>query len=164
MDSGGSSKTGYTSLCLREGHDATNNEDYNDDSVWKTSGAVFRTSETSGTSQDPYLEITYTIPSYTTPAPTDLETDQQINPSGLVDARPGFNAIFHGRTATSTAVSYQIQIATSTSGWASPVWDSGEQGAPGSRRRRYSQHGHRVRCHHDPRDKHDLLLAHEILG
>jgi len=56
------SKTGYTKLGLREGHDCidraidwTSGERYN--------GAYFRTSEYAGTDYDPYLEITYTVPS-----------------------------------------------------------------------------------------------------
>lgn len=54
------SKTGYTLLGLREGHDALNSA-----FVGASSDNQFNisTSEETGTSQDPYLEVTYYVPS-----------------------------------------------------------------------------------------------------
>ncbi len=55
-------KQGYTQLCVREGHDIENSEPVNNDGTWKESGITHYTSEAPGTSTDPYLEITYTVP------------------------------------------------------------------------------------------------------
>jgi glucuronoarabinoxylan endo-1,4-beta-xylanase len=59
-------KTGITFLGLREGHDVLN--DPVDDTNW----FIFSSSNEAGTSQDPYLEVTYTIPS--TPPPSTPPT------------------------------------------------------------------------------------------
>jgi len=58
------SKTGYTLLCVREGHDAL------DDIPVAFTRARFYASEQAGTSQDPYLEVTYTVSGSDTQAPT----------------------------------------------------------------------------------------------
>ncbi len=50
--------TGITCLALREGHDATNNQVAED----VVSGVTWYTSEQTGTSNDPYMDITYTAP------------------------------------------------------------------------------------------------------
>jgi hypothetical protein len=55
-----SATAGITCLGVREGHDSTNTEitpDYAVDSI------TMSTSENTGTSQDPYLTVTYTVPS-----------------------------------------------------------------------------------------------------
>lgn len=61
--------TGVTCLSLREGHDANN------DAVLTGtySTATFSTSEATGTSQDPYLTITYTAPASTLAARGSLK-------------------------------------------------------------------------------------------
>lgn len=62
------SKTGYTLFGIREGHDIL------DDVIAGFNRVQFYTSEQTGTAQDPYLEVTYTIGTDTTPpaAPTGL--------------------------------------------------------------------------------------------
>lgn len=54
------SKTGYTRLGLREGHDTTNNAINYQDAT--ENYIIFYSSEASGTGQDPYLEVTYAVP------------------------------------------------------------------------------------------------------
>ncbi len=54
-------KTGYTKLCIREGHDIENIETINNGNFWQESGIVYKTVESVGTSTDPYLEITYQV-------------------------------------------------------------------------------------------------------
>lgn len=54
----GNMATGITCLGVREGHDTTNTTMTTD----KDDGIGFSTSEASGTSQDPYLSITFTAP------------------------------------------------------------------------------------------------------
>ena len=54
------SKTGFTKLGIREGHDAVDNPiNLGDFQGCKLTAS---TSEASGTTQDPYLEVTYTVP------------------------------------------------------------------------------------------------------
>ncbi|MCG2700708.1 hypothetical protein L6267_00900 [Candidatus Parcubacteria bacterium] len=48
-------KTGWTKLGIREGHDATDTQPVNAGTTYKVDGS---TSEQTGTSQDPYLEVT----------------------------------------------------------------------------------------------------------
>ncbi len=55
-------KTGYTKLCIREGHDVENKETVNNGNFWRESGITYYTSESAGTSTDPYLEIIYQVP------------------------------------------------------------------------------------------------------
>lgn len=55
------SVAGYTTLCLREGHDIENVEPLNDGNFWKGTGITYYTSEAPGTSTDPYLVVTYTV-------------------------------------------------------------------------------------------------------
>ncbi len=54
-------KEGYTKLCLREGHDIENIPVTNPTATpwWKESRIKFDTSEKTGTTTDPYLEVTY---------------------------------------------------------------------------------------------------------
>ncbi len=55
-------RDGFTKLCLREGHDIENVEVTNDGGFWKSSGLTFFNSLQTGTTNDPYLEVTYEIP------------------------------------------------------------------------------------------------------
>lgn len=125
------SKTGYTKLCLREGHDVTNNPTVNDSSSWKVSGLYIATSETAGTSKDPYLDITYTVP-VTTIAPTSSapRVNNRVNPTEIIDWTPGFSAVFTDANANDYGTDYRIQISTSSSSWSSPIWDSGKKLLP----------------------------------
>jgi RHS repeat-associated protein len=120
------SKTGYTKLCLREGHDSTDNEPVNNAGVWLYSGIGIYTSEASGASHDPYLDIAYTMPSAQSSS-TLLEVDGAVNPAGLTDPRPKFSSVYTDPDVLDTGVSYQIQVSTSSASWASPFWDSGKQ-------------------------------------
>ncbi len=51
------SKTGYTKLGLREGHDTLNNSSFNN----AYNEVTIYASEQTGTAQDPYLEVTYSV-------------------------------------------------------------------------------------------------------
>jgi len=53
------SLTGWTQLGIREGHDVDDHQILAN----KDNGVTYSSSEASGTSQDPYLSITYTVPS-----------------------------------------------------------------------------------------------------
>ncbi|MEK7564320.1 MAG: FG-GAP-like repeat-containing protein [Patescibacteria group bacterium] len=64
------SKTGATKLGLREGHDATDNASSINTSL---TGVRIKTANATGTSQDPYLAITYTS------LPTSLSVVQDLN-------------------------------------------------------------------------------------
>ena len=69
------SKAGWTKLGLREGHDALDNsfsgsaDEYNEMEI--------NTEHTSGTSKDPYIEITYTTPG--SGSPLDVDTIQDLS-------------------------------------------------------------------------------------
>jgi RHS repeat-associated protein len=58
-------------------------------------------------------------------APTSLLAEGQTNPTDISDPTPEFSAIYNDPDATSTAVSYQIQVSTS-SAFVSAKWDSGK--------------------------------------
>jgi RHS repeat-associated protein len=117
------SKTGFTKLCMREGHDATNHETVNNSGTWALSGLTISSSESSVVSQAPYLEVTYTVPNTVPGQPTNLLVEGQSNPVGLLDQTPYFSAQFNDADVGDYATAYQIQVAT-TSDWSSPVWDS----------------------------------------
>jgi len=121
-------KTGYTKLCLREGHDTTNNAVVNNGMFWKVSGLDFSTSEAAGTSQDPELDITYTVPNVAPSAPTALLTDGSSNPANLSDLTPYFSAIYNDANTDDVATFYQVQVSASSTSWAtsSLMWDSGQ--------------------------------------
>jgi RHS repeat-associated protein len=121
------STTGYTKLCLRDGHDMTNHSYAGGGSYWKEETVWFATSETSGTSSDPYLEITYTAVNNAPSAPTNLLTENQTNPSNLMTVVPKFSAIFND-DASDTATYYKLQVSTTSSAWdaGSLMWDSGQ--------------------------------------
>ncbi len=115
------SKTGYTKLGLREGHDAKDTPPAGNG----LTGIRIATADTSGTSQDPYLEITYSIITNSAPtAPTSLLTEAATNPTEVTDTTPEFSAIYNDPDSGDTAEDYRIQVSTSQSDWTSPVWDS----------------------------------------
>ncbi|MFN8472420.1 MAG: hypothetical protein U0822_09540 [Anaerolineae bacterium] len=97
------SRTGYTKLALREGHDIAN--------AWPTPGygsgsgnyiSVYL-SEQSGTNQDPYLEVTYTTPPPTeTPTPTDTSTITLTPTQTTIPAATPTRTLTPTRTATAT--------------------------------------------------------------
>ena len=67
---------------------------------------------------------TFTVPSA---APTDLLVDDLTNPSNIATTSPYFSAIPLSASTTALAASYQIQVATSSSYWGAPYWDSGKK-------------------------------------
>ncbi len=119
------STTGYTKLCLREGHDSTDNEAVNNNFHWLFSRVTFSSSRNSGTSQDPYLEISYSLPNVAPGTTTQLMAEDQTNPINVTDISPRFSAQYNDPDLGDTAVYYQIQTATSSS-FTSPLWDSGK--------------------------------------
>jgi RHS repeat-associated protein len=56
-------------------------------------------------------------------APTSLLTEGLTNPVGVTDSTPEFSAIFNDVNASDTAVSYQVQVSTSTA-FIINTWDS----------------------------------------
>jgi hypothetical protein len=55
--------SGFTKLCLREGHDVEDSEATQDDytGTWRSSFIKYATTEVVGTDFDPYIEVTYEI-------------------------------------------------------------------------------------------------------
>lgn len=119
------SKTGWTTLCLREGHDATNNAITFVGATWKESRATFTTTEFPGTSTDPYLDVIYTVPNTAPLAPDNMLVMGASNPSNISTSTPYFTSRFNDPDLGEYAASYQIQVATS-SGFTTVVWDSGK--------------------------------------
>lgn len=61
-------------------------------------------------------------------APTSLQTESQTNPTNITDSYPEFSAIYNDPDAGDLALSYRIQVSTTSLGnWShpSPFWDSG---------------------------------------
>ena len=114
------SKTGYTKLGLREGHDAVDSAP--SDSTF--TGVQIQTADFTGTSRDPYLEVTYTSNSSPT-APTSLKTEGLTNPLEVNDTTPEFSAIYNDPASGDIATHYRIQVST-TSAFASTTWDSSQ--------------------------------------
>jgi YD repeat-containing protein len=115
--------SGWTDLCLREGHDVTDTAPPGTP-YWQESFLGLRTSEYPGTTYDPYLTITYIDPNSIPTAPTNLLTNNTTNPTGIFTAYPQFSSIFNDE-ATDAALDYRIQVSTISGNWSSPVWDSG---------------------------------------
>lgn len=116
------SLTGITKLGLRLSADFDNVEPtWAGPNTYAYVGCLY--SETSGTSNDPYLEvITSTGPS----APTNLLVDGLTNPSNIATTSPHFTAIHANASTTALATSYELQVST-TSAFTSTYWDSGQQ-------------------------------------
>ena len=116
------SKTSYTKLGLREGHDAT---DAAPTSGTGITGLQIRTANYTGTASDPILEVTYTEGSNSAPtAPTSLLAEGETNPTNISDPTPEFSAIYNDPDSGDLANRYRIQVATSSS-FVSTYWDSG---------------------------------------
>lgn len=56
--------------------------------------------------------------------PSTLWTEGGANPTGVTDLTPEFSAIYNDSDTGDIATHYQIQVATSSSYWESPYWDS----------------------------------------
>jgi hypothetical protein len=60
--------------------------------------------------------------------PLNLQVDSQTNPPRVVTSTPSFSAVFYSPTSTAFAISYEIQITTSSGNWDTPLYfDSGMQ-------------------------------------
>jgi hypothetical protein len=114
------SKTGYTMLGFRNHSDLTGTQpDYD-----QTYQANCRFSEYTDTGSDPYLEIEYVSQA----GPTDLLTEGLANPTNVSDRTPEFSAVYDDSATTSSVIHYRIQVATTSSYWGAPLWDSGKTG------------------------------------
>ncbi len=124
------STTGFTKLCIREGHDAANQAP-STSGTWQSSGVVIAASESVGTTTDPYLEIVYTVPNTTPGTPTSLLTESATNPVGVTTLTPRFSAKFNDTDQYDSAISYQIQV-SANSQFTDLRWDSGKTTLPSS--------------------------------
>jgi hypothetical protein len=80
----------------------------------------FIIADTSGTSADPKLVVVHSAaPS----APNSLLTNGLSNPTNLPGSTPEFSALYNDGDSSDVAVSYQLQVSTSSS-FTSPYWDS----------------------------------------
>lgn len=61
------------------------------------------------------------------PGPTNLQVESQSNPTNVATSNPRFSSIYQNASSTALATSYQIQIATSSTYWGAPYWDSGQK-------------------------------------
>jgi RHS repeat-associated protein len=117
------SKTGYTKLCMREGHD------YQQQNIAGTgvtvSGFKFAAHEMPGTTTDPYLELVYTIPNATPTAPTALQAEGEVNPTSVTDTTPEFTAQYNDPDTTDSATKYRVQVAAESTFTTTLLWDSG---------------------------------------
>ena len=118
------STSSYTKLGMRIGWDI-DDQDPGDLGVYKWRSISVRYSEYFDIDYDPYLEIDYTVSAPT--APTELMVEADSNPSKVTDGYPEFYAQYNHEFSDSDGIQYQIQIATSSSYWEDPEWDSGTQ-------------------------------------
>lgn len=113
---GAISKTGYTYLGIREGHDI--------DNVSPPSQATrywsITSSENASGEGHPYLEVTVSGV-----LPSSLRVENLTNPSNIATVTPAFSAVFNGIISTDTTQYFRLQVSTSTS-FASLVIDSGK--------------------------------------
>jgi len=113
------SKTGYTKLGLREGHDAVDSP---------VSGSDYIQFGPVESDNPPILQVAYTLPSSNNAptASTALLTEGQTNPVNVTDTTPEFSAIYNDPDVGDIANLYQIQVSTTPGVWTSPYWDSGQ--------------------------------------
>ncbi len=115
----GVSKTGYTMVGFREGHDIDNVAPAtNEDDWWGYSNSASTTAKA-------YLAVE-TSTSTTPSGPTGLQVELQQNPVGVATSNPRFSALFQSASSTSLGANYQIQVTASSTSWTSPYWDSGK--------------------------------------
>ncbi len=112
------SKTGVSQFALRTHLDFDNSNVSNGTEF----SVDFSASETSGTGQDPYLSVIYSIPP---DAPSSLLAEGQTNPVDIIDNTPEFSAIYQDSDAGNLATHYQIQVSTTTT-FATTTWDTGK--------------------------------------
>jgi hypothetical protein len=88
---------------------------------WNTLAA-----DTVGSSSDPKLVVVHVAANNAPTTPTDLLTDGQTNPTGVMDAYPKFSAVYRDPDESDYAVYYRLQVSTSSTNWSAPAWDSGK--------------------------------------
>jgi len=118
------STSSWTKLGMRDGHDAADHAIVPPDSSNPYNQINWESSEESGTSKDPYLEVTYAVNEAPT-APTSLEAEGQTNPTDITDTTPEFTAIYNDPNSGDLAPYYQIQVTATSSDWTNLMWDSG---------------------------------------
>ncbi len=115
------SKTGTSRFSTRLSSDVTNSEP-----TWQTgqtrSIAWARSLAHAGTTEDPKLVVSHSANSAPT-APTSVLIQGQTNPTNVTVANPTFSAIYNDPDTTDVALSYQIQVGTS-SAFTTTLWDS----------------------------------------
>ena len=114
--------TGYTKFALREGHDLAD--------VPPDTGrneVEIRSSDYSGTSSDPYLQIIYTATQDSPTIPTVLQIEDKNSPVTTEDETPEFSAIYNDPDLNDIAESYRMQVTANVDYWEDfMVWDSGK--------------------------------------
>jgi hypothetical protein len=117
------STTGVTKYGVRAGADFSDTSPAHPG--WVSSGnsrVNFVMADNTGTSADPKLVVVHSAaPS----APTSLLTNGLSNPTNLTGSTPEFSAVYNDGDSSDAAVSYQIEVSTSSS-FASVYWDSGK--------------------------------------
>ncbi|MBU1131529.1 hypothetical protein KJ840_05355, partial [Patescibacteria group bacterium] len=97
-------QTGWTKYALRGDFDFDNqaptDANYN----------IVRMSEWSNVDQRPLLTITYVLNNSSPTAPTELQTEQQVDPIEVTDQNPEFSAIYNDDNPGDLAVAYNIQV------------------------------------------------------
>ncbi|HLD27479.1 MAG TPA: toxin TcdB middle/N-terminal domain-containing protein, partial [Patescibacteria group bacterium] len=86
----------------------------------------FYTVEATGTNNDPYLTIEYSL-NHAPNVPSDLETEGLGNPDDITDQTPEFTAVYNDDNEEDQAISYQLQVIEVGGSFDEPLWDSGQQ-------------------------------------
>ena len=116
VDSGGITKLGTRHRYDKDDYDPGSTRHSNINSYF---------ADNSGTSNDPKLVVTHIVANENPIAPTSLETENQTNPTGLLDGAPEFSAIYNDPDEGDLAGDYQLQVSTSTD-FTTIYWDSGK--------------------------------------
>ncbi|RJQ34733.1 hypothetical protein C4556_01950 [Candidatus Parcubacteria bacterium] len=109
-------KTGTTTIGLRSQRDMDNASP----TGWNR--VKLYMADQTGTTNDPKLVVVHSMAGT---APTSLLTNGQTNPSDLSGTTPEFSAVYNDPDSSDVAMSYRIQVATS-SAFTSAYWDSGK--------------------------------------
>ena len=80
--------------------------------------------DTSGTTQDPKLVVEHSHSNQAPTAPTSLLTEDESDPTNLVDSTPEFSAIYNDPNSSDYSLPLPLQVSTSSS-FATVYWDSG---------------------------------------
>lgn len=77
--------------------------------------------------EGPYSTSTASFAMYwnTAPlAPTDLWTEEESNPTNVVNDEPKFSAVYNDANTEDTATYFWLQVSSSSTDWSTPLWDS----------------------------------------